>query len=392
MNEFDSDMEALTLFCVANSELDELEDLLSEFNIFEAAGLAREEIRHSAFLSFLLDPKGQHGLGDYLVTRFLQDALAGSTSGVLSVLDVELMDLSDSVPMREHANIDILLTSESNKLAVIIENKIGSGEHSGQLFRYFDYVRNRYPTWRILSIFLSPEGVEPTHEEYLPVSYESVARILGNALATRRSSLSNDVFITLDHYIKLLRRHVVNDSKLTELCQKIISKHRKALELLFEQMEDTGLSSREAVLKALERQGWTLSGKRTWPKEWEKWMPIGLDEKPLVRFWVTKERSQVELIGEIWPGDQQQRQRIFEAARQNRGVFKVSSKSLSPKYCRIIRYVVASSQITDAPEIDGWQSEVDLALHRFRSDILPPIEALLQGALSSQPTSSESSA
>ncbi|MBK7706475.1 MAG: PD-(D/E)XK nuclease family protein [Acidobacteria bacterium] len=37
---------------------------------------------------------------------------------------------------REWRNIDILLKDKSNKLAVVIENKIDSGEHSEQLTRY----------------------------------------------------------------------------------------------------------------------------------------------------------------------------------------------------------------------------------------------------------------
>jgi hypothetical protein len=52
---------ALTAFCVDNPELDQLEAMLAEFNLFEAAGLTNQEIRHSRFLSFLLDPKGAQG-------------------------------------------------------------------------------------------------------------------------------------------------------------------------------------------------------------------------------------------------------------------------------------------------------------------------------------------
>jgi hypothetical protein len=48
---------ALTAFCVNNAELEQLEAMLAEFNVFEAAGLTSQEIRHSRFLSFLLDPK-----------------------------------------------------------------------------------------------------------------------------------------------------------------------------------------------------------------------------------------------------------------------------------------------------------------------------------------------
>ena len=52
--------------------LQEIEGLESDFpqmnsrkiNIFEAAGLERQEIRHSRVLAFLLSPNQTHGLGD----------------------------------------------------------------------------------------------------------------------------------------------------------------------------------------------------------------------------------------------------------------------------------------------------------------------------------------
>jgi hypothetical protein len=47
----------------------------SRFNIFDALGTRRQELRHSDFLSYLLDPKKAHGLG----SRFLRDFLLRST-------------------------------------------------------------------------------------------------------------------------------------------------------------------------------------------------------------------------------------------------------------------------------------------------------------------------
>ena len=38
--------------------------ILDQFNIFEAMGAVHVEVRHSEFLSFLLDPYQNHGLGD----------------------------------------------------------------------------------------------------------------------------------------------------------------------------------------------------------------------------------------------------------------------------------------------------------------------------------------
>jgi hypothetical protein len=68
----EQDLKALENFLVGNEGLDRLEALLDRFNIFEAIGMVYRELNHSQFLAYLLDPRGNHGLGDLFVKRFLQ--------------------------------------------------------------------------------------------------------------------------------------------------------------------------------------------------------------------------------------------------------------------------------------------------------------------------------
>ena len=53
----DPDLRALERFLVGNRDLERLEALLDRFNILEALGVVRQELRHSDFLRFLLDPR-----------------------------------------------------------------------------------------------------------------------------------------------------------------------------------------------------------------------------------------------------------------------------------------------------------------------------------------------
>ena len=50
-----TDRQVLEAFLVENPDLERLELLLDEFNLFEAVGVVRQELRHSDFLGFLLD-------------------------------------------------------------------------------------------------------------------------------------------------------------------------------------------------------------------------------------------------------------------------------------------------------------------------------------------------
>src|SRR2546426_7260703 len=115
---------------VGNAEFEELEGLLAQFNIFESLGAVRQELRHSDFLAFLLDPNQNHGLGDEFARRLLQRVVMSASDQRLSVtsIDLDIWDLTSLVVQREWQNIDILLLDEGHSLAVIIENKIGGAE------------------------------------------------------------------------------------------------------------------------------------------------------------------------------------------------------------------------------------------------------------------------
>ena len=54
---------SLEQFVYDNPKLERLEATLDDFNPFEALGWTRQELRHSAFLRWILDPTETHGLG-----------------------------------------------------------------------------------------------------------------------------------------------------------------------------------------------------------------------------------------------------------------------------------------------------------------------------------------
>lgn len=51
-------------FLLKNEDFDKLDLGLKNPNIFQILKISKNEIRHSNFLSWLLDPKGSHKLGD----------------------------------------------------------------------------------------------------------------------------------------------------------------------------------------------------------------------------------------------------------------------------------------------------------------------------------------
>ncbi len=376
-------IDALTDFCVDNPELEQLEASLAEFNLFEAAGLTKHEIRHSRFLSFLLDPQGGHGLGDLFATRLLQAAVQGRSPDEfgLSALDLELMDLSDLQVSCESYNIDLLLLSARNRFAVVIENKIKSGEHSNQLERYRQAVEIMKPGWRILPLLLSPLGFEPSDPKYFPISYEMVSEILSTTLQNRRASLGPDVAIALHHYERLLRRNIVSDSKLTELCKQIVSKHRKALELLIEHMDDPRNLTLEAFDRLMSEEGFEKSKKRWLPCGWLEWVPRSSKAESgfILGFRVDLRESKHRLILDILPGPPEIRTALYESFRGSEH-FVSGRKAMTDQWTKISEWILATEIHTEDGTAE-WENQVRTKLQDLKRTVLPHIEQQLRQAI-----------
>lgn len=207
---------------------------LSRFNIFEAIGAIRGELRHSEFLSFLLSPTRSHGLSSEFLIQFIRSALSKAPHERRPINSLELLvsDLDDAIVYREQDNIDLLIELPSLKLVVVIENKIGAAVGNGQLARYKAASRLRYPDYRHLFILLTPDGIEPDEDDYVGLSYSDIADLV-ELLANRTDRVSQDVIIILNHYTEMLRRHIVEDEKLNALVRQLYVRHKDAFDFVF---------------------------------------------------------------------------------------------------------------------------------------------------------------
>ena len=233
--------EAALQALILDSDLERLEDLLAEFNLFDVLNIAGRELQHSAFIGWLLDPKGSHGLRDYFLRVFLSQAAAAAQQqdivDIASPIDVDGWGLSDVEVVNERHFIDILALSEGDGFACLIENKIFAPEGEGQLRGYLRTVKETYPRLRPFPIFLTPGGIAPREEDdqarWVRFDYGRVADIIDRTLRTRGSTISESVRGFLDQYRHTLRRHVLNTNEnINELAVRLYSKHRAAIDLI----------------------------------------------------------------------------------------------------------------------------------------------------------------
>ena len=126
-----------------DEDFDKLDLGLKNPNIFQILRIAKNEIRHSNFLSWLLDPSQSHKLGDIFLKRFLREVFSSDKFGDIDQVDVEGMDLTSVEIQREWKNIDVLIKLDN--VVVCVENKVLSKEHSNQLKRYKDIIEHQFP-------------------------------------------------------------------------------------------------------------------------------------------------------------------------------------------------------------------------------------------------------
>lgn len=231
-----SDEESLRDFLFDIECLDPLSEWTDSFNLFDVLKISRTEIRHSNMLAWLMTPTENHGLGDSVLTGFIQFCVSNGAIDQ-DILKVLLMDFYNFEIRREWSGIDILAVSQKSHFVLCIENKVDSGEHGNQLQKYVKTVESTFPEYNAVYLFLSPEGVDASNpERWTSISYQDVLKIIEKA--RNRHTVLPEVGLLIDNYIETVRRVVVGDEKLARICADIYAKHKRALDLIYENRPD----------------------------------------------------------------------------------------------------------------------------------------------------------
>lgn len=385
--------ELLERFVVDNEDLEKLESELAKFNIFEAVGIVRQELRHSNFLAFLLNPSQNHRLDDIFLKKFLKQVLLEADDVNLrglrvSPIDIDIADLEDAEVRREWKNIDILVHSPSNRLVCAIENKIDSVEHSDQLHRYQKIVAKEFGDCRAILIYLSPEGDQPSDNRWIAFSYSKVVELIDN-ICKNKSTLGSDLYTLMTHYSNLMRRHIVSDSEIAELCRKIYNKHKSALDLIFEHRPDLQLELAEfiqrLIYKDTELYKLVLDDST---KRYIRFADIELDKFPAQgsgNSWTSSKRvllfefhnlpNNLSLVLTIGTGNVESvRRQIYEMSLKNLQMFKKTKLREKWTFIYTKEFLKPSDYITsDSEEL---QQKVQAAWDNFLGNHLPLIREL----------------
>ena len=235
----------LNKLVINNQNLDLLEAKLNRFNPLNVLKVDEYEIRHSNILSWLLDPNENHGLGEIFFKKFVGEIMLMNEEKEFSasVLDIHLKNFFDLQLYRERKSIDILAVSQVNKFVLLIENKVKSKEHSNQLDKYSRVVENDYPGFSIIKVYLTLEGDEPSHDEYLIGSYSSILSILKSIMELRKSNLNDKVVDFISYYIEVLNDLLEVDQETVRLCKKIYNDNQEIIDYIFRKEKNLSIKN-----------------------------------------------------------------------------------------------------------------------------------------------------
>ena len=288
----------------------------------------------------------------------------------INAIEIDVTDLDGLEVRREWRNLDLLLVEKDKKILIVIENKIDSSEGDNQLKTYSKRVNSLYPEYRKLKIFLTPEGREPSQDDWLPYSYREIQNQLEKIIESKKTVVGDEILSLVTHYNEMLRRHILTDSEIIELCQTIYKNHKDALDLIFENKPDLQLDLSEYLQEKVKEDQELNSdtSSKTYIRfslpAWDQfdvqstgsgWTESG----NILLFEFRNYETSLGLSLIIGPGPDKIRKDLYQTAVDNQDKLEAPRKSLTSKWTQIHKVPILSKKDYEDPDFDELCNQID---------------------------------
>ena len=367
---------------IRDEDFERIELIQKKPNIFESLDLVRMELKHSRFLSWLLDPGENHGLGETFLRKFLRDIFSDDKADGRVIFDADTLDCKQVEIRREWRNIDILIILDQD--VVVIENKVGSSDHSHQLSRYLKITEQNFKTRKKHFVYLTPFGEEPTEKEalskYIIYSYAEISRILENVIEIHGENMNDRSRIYIEDYHSMVKRFILMNDKLNDLAISVYKSHREALDFIFENKPDPASELYQYFVKRIRQEGWVLGSKnkgyvRFLTKELDELIPkgggVGWPDKEIFLFeikyyWLNRKAKFIVVIS---PGDEDLREKIHKCLLKYKDYKPHTGKKWMVNYFRKFDFDADQLMLEDVKEIEK-------AIDKIITKIKPTVEEI----------------
>lgn len=201
-----------------------LANLYNSKSYSEIIGVSRKELAHSNFIGWLLAENESHALNQLPIQKFLELLVIHAKEVQLKnnkelfdaiiVSDYELsnVEVQTEIGIGNMGRVDILIKSkiaysgELRDLTIVIENKVGTLEHSDQTTKYFNYFNlNRTSKEIVLYVYLTPiSGLELSElkepecscKEFIQINYQALADYLLDPIIRKDIPITTKAIIT----------------------------------------------------------------------------------------------------------------------------------------------------------------------------------------------------
>jgi len=310
-------------------DFDKIELELKIPNIFQILNISRTEIRHSNFLSWLLDPNGTHGLSKLFLTKFLRELATSEIASELDEFEIEELNFNNVELRREWRNIDLLIIFDT--LVICIENKFDSQDHTNQLLKYRTIIDNAFQNHKKVYVYLTPTGLQPKaiteRTLYSLYSYEKIIDHADKILKIHGKSLNIGVYQYISDYLTTLKRELMKNDNLNELANKIYKNHRELFDFVIENKSDIATALYPIFENKIRNSNWKVCSKN----------------KGYVRFLTQQLDQIIPLKGQGWPLKECFLFEIDFLWNKNRAVFKTvispSNTDIQNIFCDAMRNV-----------------------------------------------------
>lgn len=187
--------EVASIYALGQAQQEERNCKGENYNLFSILSIERYELKHSALIANLLDPKGSHGCGDAFLRAFFEIALKERAYPFEECTLPHSYTEYYTGPIAGDTGgrIDILV--KSSHYGLIIENKIYAGDQDKQLTRYDNYGKETFGADGYLLVYLTLYGCDASKESTATKSAEEVGYL--------RLSYAEDILRWLEQCVRL---------------------------------------------------------------------------------------------------------------------------------------------------------------------------------------------
>lgn len=246
-----------------------------EFSFLRTLRIEENELVHSNFLAWLLNPAENHGLGSQFPEKFLNLVAQKTNTHQARIPEIDFQNiLVERETSSETSRSDIRLMDVKGLFHCTIENKIFSREGDDQTGRLYRDFHGRCPSE--LFVFLTLSGEEkPTNENFVSLTYSELLPTFYELLDVA----VGDTRLLMKNYLNTLERLILAEkfngyAERTQLYFRYIKEINEVKEayetdrkLLLSALED-GVKRRRWWDESIWKKNKSGSDVHVWKHEW----------------------------------------------------------------------------------------------------------------------------